>query len=157
MALESHDLGVMGKKGPAMILIAHRGNINGRDLLAENHQWYIEKALEAGYDCEIDVWKTEDGLFLGHDEPVVKTNIDFLLNENLWVHAKNIEALHDLVEAGAHCFFHDRDDATLTSRGFLWTYPGRKLTSMSICVMPEWGRFDSVAAGVCSDFVLRYK
>ena len=33
-----------------MILISHRGNINGKNLNIENHPSYIDKAIEAGYD-----------------------------------------------------------------------------------------------------------
>ena len=38
-----------------MLLIAHRGNINGPDKAKENHPDYINKAIEAGYNVEIDI------------------------------------------------------------------------------------------------------
>ena len=38
-----------------MIIIAHRGNINGPSSLA-NHPLQIKRALDAGFDAEIDVW-----------------------------------------------------------------------------------------------------
>ena len=38
-----------------MILISHRGNIDGKNEVWENHPKYIIEALEAGYDFEIDV------------------------------------------------------------------------------------------------------
>ena len=38
-----------------MILISHRGNINGRSFKDENQPTYIDTAISAGYDVEIDI------------------------------------------------------------------------------------------------------
>ena len=38
-----------------MILIAHRGNVNGLNPERENTVAYIEEALGQGYHCEIDI------------------------------------------------------------------------------------------------------
>ena len=38
-----------------MILISHRGNINGPNPEMENNPEYIQKALDLGYDVEVDV------------------------------------------------------------------------------------------------------
>lgn len=142
-----------------MILISHRGNLNGKLPERENTKAYIGEALEAGFDVEIDAWKDAGCWYLGHDGPAEKITLEFLKNDKFWVHAKNIEALSDLVEVGAHCFFHNIDDATLTSRGFLWTFPGKKLMKNSIAVLPERGgagAFSESCAGVCSDFIVTY-
>ena len=40
-----------------MILIAHRGNINGKQPKNENTIEYIMTALRKGYDVEIDICK----------------------------------------------------------------------------------------------------
>ena len=58
-----------------MILISHRGNLNGSLQWEENRPDYINNALDLGYDVEIDVWKQPDGWYLGHDEP------QFLIDE----------------------------------------------------------------------------
>ena len=76
-----------------MILISHRGNLNGKNKERENEPLYIIEATEKGYDVEIDVWWKEDRFYLGHDEPYYKVNINFLQNRKFWCHAKNIEAL----------------------------------------------------------------
>ena len=93
--------------------------------------------------------------WLGHDKPTYKVEGDFLMQNGLWCHAKNQEALVEMVELGVHCFWHQNDEVTLTSRKFLWTYPGKKLTSRSIAVMPErvsgW-ELEGIA-GICSDYV----
>jgi len=52
-----------------MILISHRGNINGKFESYENEPTYIDLALSKGYDVEIDVWYVDGLLYLGHDKP----------------------------------------------------------------------------------------
>ena len=51
-----------------MILIAHRGNIDGPSEM-ENHPDHIQKALDAGFHVEVDAWVIDGEIFLGHDEP----------------------------------------------------------------------------------------
>ena len=48
-----------------MILISHRGNINGRIPEKENRPQYIETTLVSGYDVEVDVWYVNGKLMLG--------------------------------------------------------------------------------------------
>jgi hypothetical protein len=150
-----------GKKSAIiMILIAHRGNINGSNPRKENSPDYIREALEKGYDAEIDVWYRDDKWILGHDESLYNVDISFLRHPKLWCHAKNIPALEQMLDAKIHCFYHDKDATVLTSRKFMWTYPGNQLTKKSICVMPEWPENKHVnfqnAAGICTDNILKY-
>jgi hypothetical protein len=140
-----------------MFKIAHRGNISGPNAKYENNPGYIKEAIESGYDVEVDVWSYENELFLGHDIAEYKIDLDFLDNKKFWCHCKNIDALQILLYNNIRCFFHDKDDATLTSDGYIWTYPGKLLTNKSICVMPEkdnWHLPQDVA-GICSDFIGR--
>ena len=51
-----------------MKIIAHRGNLSG-PTQTENHPDQIKKALDLGFDVEIDVWYKENKVFLGHDFP----------------------------------------------------------------------------------------
>jgi len=143
-------------------LISHRGNISGPNLNTENTREAIEFAICMGYSCEIDVWKKDSNFYLGHDCPMSKIDVQFFLDHynSLWIHCKNVEALYYLSDIKLlNCFFHSQDDCTLTSKGYLWTYPGKFLTSKSICVLPEWenGTGDiSIACGICSDYIERY-
>ena len=143
------------------IVIAHRGNISGPDPDQENKPDYVLEAIDAGYNVEIDVWYTEsnNGWFLGHDKPQYRVDTDFLKMPEVWCHAKNINTLHKLKEINAHCFYHERDAATLTSEGYIWTYPLEKLTRISICVMPELQRIQTlnICAGVCTDYAYSFK
>tara|TARA_Y100001937_G_scaffold18642_1_gene25680 strand:- start:31638 stop:32069 length:432 start_codon:yes stop_codon:yes gene_type:complete len=141
------------------ILIAHRGNINGKYPDRENSPEYLMEAISKGYSVEADVWASQNELFLGHDKIQYKTTIDFLKNDKIWCHCKNIEALKILLENNIHCFFHQQDDVTLTSQGYIWTFPRKRLLPGSVCVMPEYG-YDgdlSKCLGICSDIVEQYK
>ena len=117
-----------------------------------------------GYDVEIDVWYEGDGWYLGHDEPKYKTDLNYLKNDKLWCHAKNIEALNKMSShSDIHCFWHQEDDVTLTSRNFLWTYSGKKLTENSVAVLPELNNDNALTMlpkkliGICSDYIVNYK
>ena len=52
-----------------MDLIAHRGNTNGSFESYENEPMYIDKAIQEGFDVEVDVWYVDGVLYLGHDKP----------------------------------------------------------------------------------------
>lgn len=151
-----------------MILIAHRGNINGPNPSQENNPSYVEMALQSGYHIEIDVWLIESQLFLGHDNPQYLVTLDFLQRDDRIIcHAKTIDTLQFLLKHKLHCFFHDKDSATLTSHNLIWLYPGMKPCEQGILVMPEWESIDygektwldfviekkDTCYGVCSDYV----
>jgi len=143
-----------------MILISHRGNINGRIPKDENKPEYILSAIEKGYDCEVDVWYDGEQWYFGHDDPRYEVELEFLKNDKLWCHAKNLLALQHLLKNNIHCFWHQKDDYTITNMGFIWTYPGNKLTKNSICVMPEINSSNfniSNCLGICSDEIKKFK
>tara|TARA_B110000879_G_C10875740_1_gene394696 strand:- start:246 stop:677 length:432 start_codon:yes stop_codon:yes gene_type:complete len=141
-----------------MIYISHRGNLEGKQENNENNPDYIMQAIKQGFDVETDVWFDKMNFYLGHDEPTYKINSDFLLNKNLWCHAKNFDALDELSKINAHYFWHQEDDYTLTSKGIVWVYPGKLLSKNSICVMPELSNYQSLEClGICSDLIKNYK
>tara|TARA_Y100000593_G_scaffold94300_1_gene192733 strand:+ start:670 stop:1101 length:432 start_codon:yes stop_codon:yes gene_type:complete len=141
-----------------MILISHRGNIKGKNPEMENSPKYIKKALDLRYNVEIDVHEVNGKCFLGHDYPQYQVDWDFLLDKRLWCHAKNLGALRKMMDIGAHCFWHQEDDFTLTSKGYVWTYPGKELKKGSICVLPEFVSSENVemCSGICSDYIGDY-
>jgi hypothetical protein len=141
-----------------MILISHRGNIDGPNDVRENSPYYIMEALAMGYQVEIDVWYEDDCFWLGHDTPYYKTDYKFLMDERLWCHAKNIDALLEMKKYAIHYFWHEQDTVTLTSKNYIWAYPGKQPIKNSIAVMPELYKEDiSLCRGVCSDFIKKYK
>ena len=77
-----------------MIFISHRGNISDINESLENTHDYIDEAIKQGYEVEIDVWRVEGSLFLGHDKPEISVKLDWLAErkDKLWIHTKNREA-----------------------------------------------------------------
>ena len=143
-----------------MYLISHRGNINGIQKSKENDPNYINKAIESGFDVEVDVRYTGSKFFLGHDNDQYEIDKDFLLNEKIWCHAKTNTALSALHEIGAHYFWHQEDDYTLTSKNYIWAYPGKHVIPVkkSIAVMPEiYNNNIKNFSGICSDYSENYK
>lgn len=139
-------------------IIAHRANLYGPDPATENTVRAIEKALEYGFDVEVDVWY-RSGWWLGHDEPKEKTDIELLMLSGLWLHAKDIPTARRLMGNTMSWFFHQADDIALTSCGHLWTFPGKELTNRSIACLPEnvtdWDV--SGCFGVCTDYPFKFR
>ena len=134
-----------------MILIAHRGNIRGRFESWENEPTYIDKAIKEGFDVEVDVWfKPTDNfggmLFLGHDDPQYGVDFSWFRDRisKLWIHCKNVEAVNYFIYCGYefNFFWHQNDDITLTSKNYIWAYPGKQPIKNSISVMPELNNDD---------------
>jgi len=140
-----------------MFLISHRGNINGIEKNKENNPFFLDKLLKVGYSIEIDVWLIKNKLFLGHDGPQYQIELDYLKNPNFWCHSKNLEALSLMLNEGIHCFWHQEDDYTLTSKGYIWTYPNKPVCKNSVIVCKNLKETQYYAnldiAGICSDFI----
>jgi len=145
-----------------MLLISHRGNINGKFESWENEPTYIDKAISEGYDVEIDVWYKDKVLWLGHDKPDYGIDLIWFRDRlsKLWIHCKNLEALiyFKNCDYDANYFWHEQDTVTLTSKKFIWAYPGKQPIKKSIAVMPELYNDDiSQCLGICSDYIKNYK
>lgn len=153
-----------------MIIIAHRGLLDGPNKSVENTPLQIRYAIALGYHAEIDLWFMDDKWYLGHDNPVNEIPFAFIEeNKNkLWIHCKNFGALAQLVPFSSYRYFwHEEDDYTLTSDNQIWTYPGRNLGQNSIAVLPEisgetgWKSTLELAKryeilGVCTDYVTKF-
>lgn len=146
-------------------LIAHRGCVEGPNTEKENSPAFLLDALTKGYHTEVDLWYSEheDKWFTGHDfiQYPIEWNFLYRWRYMMWCHSKNIPTLLELQKREMHCFFHNTDDAVLTSQGFIWTYPRKELILgvISIAVLPEkvpqWDL--SNAWGVCTDYVKKYE
>jgi hypothetical protein len=143
-----------------MKLIAHRGLMWGPDKLLENSPDQILLACSIGYDSEVDLRVINNEFWLGHDSAQYQVDEAFLtgLINQLWIHAKNLNALHFLIGSEFNYFWHQEDSYTLTSKHYIWAYPGQPLTSKCVMVMPEWNdpefkNLDLQCYGICSDFI----
>lgn len=126
-----------------MIVISHRGNQVGQ--VVENNP---DKLPLDKFVCEIDLWRVNTRLFLGHDKPEYEININWLRywNPRLFIHAKNIEALLFLKEFKyAFGFWHQEDDYALTIPDCrIIVYPGKALVPNGIVMKPELYSWDDV-------------
>jgi len=141
-----------------MILISHKGNLCGKDHHNENKPSHILNILKLGFHVEIDVWYVKNEFYLGHDEPIHKVSPTFLINSMIWCHAKNIDAILEMQRYNIHYFWHESDTITLTSKKYIWAFPGKQPIKNSIAVLPELYNDDiSSSVGICSDNIYYYK
>ena len=142
--------------------ISHRGNLNGRIPERENQPSYIDEAIKAGYDCEIDLWIAGDDFETGHDEPNFLISAEWLVQrqKNLWIHCKNFEALNRCIQARLTCFYHASEDYTIINRpkdNLIWAHNLSDINSW--CVIPLLDIEDAKdweykpVYGICSDYV----
>jgi len=122
----------------------------------ENAPDYILEAIRLGFDVEVDAWY-QDGWSLGHDAPTHKVDAKLLNSPRLWVHCKNYPALEKALESKLHCFYHTNEDYVLTSRQYIWAFPGMPGGERTICVLPDQGRDVSGFYGVCTDYAARFR
>ena len=164
-----------------MIIISHRGNLNGPNPQDENKPDYIDSAYEltAGkIQIEADIRFIDKKWYLGHDGADYPVSLRWMKERNhfIWWHVKNLDALVELnrISAKSHevyltedqfsrkqvffYFWHQNDDYTLTSGGHIWTFPNKPIRGKnSIIVLnnkqdvPPKGIF-----GICTDYPLKY-
>lgn len=147
----------------AGVIISHRGNISGPNPETENTPDQILRAINEGLNVEVDIWGTDEGLFLGHDAPQYPVEPAFLkmYYDVLWIHCKNSKAISmisKVEDPALHYFWHENDDYTLTSQGYVWAYPGKEAAGdRTISVMPELipGKTPR-SYGICTDYPIAY-
>ena len=68
-------------------------------------------------------------------------------------------SLKGLLELDVHCFWHQEDHYTITSRGMIISYPGYASGQGVICMKPELCSMDTImdCDAICSDYVHLYK
>lgn len=129
----------------------------------ENHPDYLLEAIALGFDVEVDIWfcyncSLSNGMFyLGHDEPQYPIDNLFIekIKPHAWFHCKNLDALNRISEFDdINYFWHQNDDFTLTSKGYIWTFPGKKISNKSILLTKNINDIElKNCAGVCSDHI----
>lgn len=74
-----------------MIFISYRGVYDGNNFEDENTPNQIGKAMSAGYNVMIDVWKVDDKFYLGNEQPLTEVTAKYLQNKRFWLNARNAE------------------------------------------------------------------
>jgi hypothetical protein len=150
-----------------MLIISHRGNLNGPSE-RENNPRFIDEILSFGFDCEIDIWFESNALKLGHDYGAYEIDLNWLVERKgrLWIHCKNYLAL-ELMNESRHLnlnyFWHGSDSYTITSLKKVWIYPGMSVFPNTVAVLPEkWKKsfktFNLKSCyAICTDFPLEFK
>lgn len=158
-------------------IVAHRGLLNGPSKDLENNPEIILEIIKnhPRLLIEIDLNIMEDGIYLGHDYPNYKIDIDFIIKnkDRFILHVKRFDSESDFVNKSlskiykiSHCFSHEDDNFTITNRGWIWSHPKMGFVPNSIFVLPE--KFVSLNSrefrnkinllkGICTDFPLEIK
>ena len=144
-----------------MKLISHRGNIRGLNPNRENTPSYIDTAISAGYEVEVDINYLNGKFYLGHDTPDYEITIMWMSRrkDDIWFHCKNLEAASHLGLLGGYKFFcHTSDDFVLTSTSHIWVHD-LKMNLGSRSIIPLLSDEDvknyngSIPYAVCTDYI----
>lgn len=147
-----------------MKYISHRGNLNGPNTARQNSPDYIDEAVAAGYEVEVDLRMVGVQFWLGHDYPQHLVNESWLAERRrkLLLHLKDVHVLNWFLKnphADWHYFCHSRDPFTLTSQGHVWLHdlslPATLNTIVPLISKPLvqfYANRDVYA--VCSDYVI---
>lgn len=146
-----------------MIIISHRGNIHGPNPDRENDPVYIQEAIEAGFDVEVDLYADHEKICFGHDKcGYIVTDTWLLGTDSLLVHAKNVAALEWLSDSGLHYFSHQQDKFSMTSFELIWLHD-LSIPATPFCIIPlitmeaiKAHRNFNVHA-VCTDYPVKLK
>lgn len=144
-----------------MKFISHRGNINKNDNYDSQLKRVWDLMTKTSYDVEIDVRKTKytNIIGLGHDksQEFIAFHLLNIWKNRLWIHAKDIATFNFMMKHNFNTFIHDFDDCALTTKGYLWIYPGVTIEGdKSIAVLPEEIKPKNLekAYAICTDDIL---
>ncbi len=133
-----------------MKFIAHRGNLTGPNAQRENSPDYIDEAIAASFDVEVDLRAVDGHLWLGHDYPQHLVSREWLSDRHhrLLLHIKDIPALNWMLNTHPnwHYFCHAGDRFTFTSQRYIW------LHDLSLPPTP-----DTIVPLISRELVLSYR
>ena len=149
-----------------MKLISHRGNITGPNPTRENSPSYIDTAISAGCEVEVDINYLNGKFYLGHDTPdyeITEIWMDKRKNK-IWFHCKNLEAATQLIKLQQKLniefkfFCHSSDSFILTSNNYVWVHD-LSLDLNNKCIIPLLSDTDvlkynnNLVYAVCTDYI----
>ena len=159
----------MKKKVKALIFMKEKSerlpgknykNIAGKPLL-----YWILKSLSGSKRVSEIIVNTDSLMIADLCKQITPVKIhnrpDFLLdiNQFIWIHCKNLSAINYLTEKSDifNFFWHENDKFTLTSKGFIWTYPNNEYDKNSVIVnLSAELVLEKDCYGICSDYVSQY-
>jgi len=87
-----------------MFYISYQGIYDGSDYQDANTPPQISKALRAGYSCLIDVWRIDNKLYVGNNQPTTEVTERFIQGPRLWINAKNTDMQEWIVDQPARLY-----------------------------------------------------
>ena len=150
---------IQGREYWVPMRIAHRALVNGPDKTIENDISAIVDRCSRGLYSEIDIWYKDYKWYLGHDAPEKQISLPYLLSPYLFIHAKNVEAFHELQKLSdihglnLRIFYHTEEHYALTTRGETIIYPGLPEKEGWLYMMPERTQLVLQSCSmICSDY-----
>ena len=112
-----------------MKIIAHRADINNRSSRRESTKSSVKDCVDLGFNVEIDKRLFYGNLYLGHNrtEEIIKKQEPRKIKNKVWILRKNLKAFFSQIQGDFNYFWHEEDSYTLTSKGYIWAYPGKEL------------------------------
>ena len=148
-----------------MVIISHRGNIYDKNLELENTKAYILKAINLGFDVEVDIKFENNKFVLGHDWPIESIDSKWILDysSKLLFHCKNLNSAFELLNLNSemNLFCHKSDPYVLISNGLIWV-DDKNLTLNQKCIIPIFEKNNiypliNKIYGICVDHCIHYK
>ena len=144
-----------------MILISHRGNVNGSVPEKENRPSYIDSAIQLNYEVEVDLRFINGEFWLGHDTPQYKIEIPWMVKRKqyLWFHCKDKNSVIELINLNKEFkfFCHTNDNFVLTNTNKIWVHDLEGVIN-NTCIIPLINMEEIIrikerrAYAICTDY-----
>jgi hypothetical protein len=149
-----------------MLYISYQGIYDGQNFENANTTGQIGKALDNGYSCLIDVWRIDDKLYVGYEQPTEEVSATYLQGNKFWINARNTDMQTWISEQSSSLypnyfwFNSDTESNNATTSGGQIITPGTvPVNNNSIIFLPEIqdrGLFSTVKLrcyGICSSYL----
>ena len=87
-----------------MFYISYQGIYDGSNYEDANTPKQINKALSAGFSCNIDVWRIDNRLYVGNNQPTIEVTERYIQGNRFWINAKNTDMQTWIVEQPARLY-----------------------------------------------------
>lgn len=127
-----------------MLYISYQGVYDGTNYENANTPNQIGKAFNSGYSCMVDVWRVNNKLYLGSDEPVTEVTENYIQGKRFWLNVRNVAMQEWIVAQPAKLypnyfwFSNDTESNNAVSSGGQTIAPGTTAPEYNTVVfLPE--------------------
>jgi hypothetical protein len=127
-----------------MIYIAYQGIYDGTNFQDANTPDQIGRAFNHGFSCMVDVWRVDDQIYLGTDQPLIPVTAEYLRGNRFWLNASNadmytwLQSQPPKLYPNYFQFSNDTESNTPTTSGGQVIVPGNvPLSANNIMFIPE--------------------